>query len=186
MDQKNKFLALLLVVALCFVGAYWYYAPVLALKSMRAAAEAKDADTFNDFVDYPKLRESLKGQMAALINEKMKTKEDKSGFAAIGNMIGLALIDRMVDAMVRPEMVMEAMKQGKLGGRAGPNPDGAASAAGASHRPVMFESERKGRRYISYVYSSDESREKGIALVLERSGFADWRLTEVRLPTSGP
>ena len=33
----------------------------MMLKSMRDAAQANDADAFNDKVDYPKVRESLKG-----------------------------------------------------------------------------------------------------------------------------
>ncbi len=49
------------------VGAYGYYAPIMAMQGMQAAAEQRDADTFNQYVDYPQLRESLKGQLAGMM-----------------------------------------------------------------------------------------------------------------------
>lgn len=35
------------------------------MHQIKAAAEAKDGDRFNQFVDYPKLHESVKGQLSA-------------------------------------------------------------------------------------------------------------------------
>jgi hypothetical protein len=37
-------------------------------------------------------------------------------------------------------------------------------------------------KYIAYASMRDESDEKRVGLVLERAGFANWKLTEVRLP----
>ncbi|UUZ77388.1 DUF2939 domain-containing protein [Polaromonas sp. P1(28)-13] len=63
----------------------------------------KDADAFNERVDYPKLRESIKGQLSALLGEQMaKTQDAGNPFAALGSMLGMAMVDRFVDAMVRP------------------------------------------------------------------------------------
>jgi hypothetical protein len=42
------------------LAAYWYWSPLLTMRTMRAAAEEKDADRFNQYVDYARLRESLK------------------------------------------------------------------------------------------------------------------------------
>ncbi len=49
-------------VAAIAIGAYWYWSPFAAIHSMQSAAETRDADAFNEYVDYPKLRESIKGQ----------------------------------------------------------------------------------------------------------------------------
>jgi hypothetical protein len=66
------------VLAIAALVAYWYWSPFLALKQMQSAARAQDADAFNRHVDYPRLRDSLKGQMAA----RMAAELDQSGSAA--------------------------------------------------------------------------------------------------------
>ena len=50
------------------------------------------------------MRESFKGQMGALVSDSLKP--DDSGAAALGAMLGLALVNQAVDAFVRPEVVM--------------------------------------------------------------------------------
>ena len=57
--MKLKAIAGVLALTVAAVGGYWYYSPHLALKSMQTAAQEKDADKFNEHVDYPKLRESF-------------------------------------------------------------------------------------------------------------------------------
>ena len=98
--MKSKLITGVVAVAIA-VGGYWYFSPYLALKSMRDAAAAKDADAFNDKVDYPKLRESLKGQMSAAMTKEMD-KAKGNGFAALGTMLGAAMVNQMVEAFVRP------------------------------------------------------------------------------------
>jgi 23S rRNA A2030 N6-methylase RlmJ len=62
----------LLAAAAAATAGYWYYySPMLAMQTMRDAAQARHAESFNRHVDYPKLRESLKGQMAARVAEQL-------------------------------------------------------------------------------------------------------------------
>ena len=56
--SKSVLFAILAVILT--IGASWYWSPFLAIKQMQSAAKVGDADTFNDYVDYPRLRESLK------------------------------------------------------------------------------------------------------------------------------
>ncbi|MBW7940751.1 MAG: DUF2939 domain-containing protein, partial [Candidatus Omnitrophica bacterium] len=117
MEQKGKSKAVLgaFAIAVTGIAAYWHYSPYLAMKSLREAAEARNADAFNEKVDYPKLRESLKGQMAAMVADKMGTGASSGNqFEAMGSALALALINPLIDAMVRPEMVMKAMSKGEL------------------------------------------------------------------------
>lgn len=165
--------------AVIAAGGYWYWSPVLALKEMRAAAEKGDADGFNNYVDYPRVRESLKGHLSAHMAESLgETSKDTTGIAAVGAALGAALIGSMVDAFVRPEVVMRVMQSGKLGAKEQP----AAGTAPASEDKSKLEpvAERKGMdKYVVHL------REKGstddvASLVMERSGFATWKLTELR------
>lgn len=58
------------------IAAYWYWSPLLAIRQMQTAARAGDADTFNDHVDYPRLRESLKGQFSAMLTKRLGGQPD--------------------------------------------------------------------------------------------------------------
>jgi hypothetical protein len=108
-------------IALLAVAAYWYWSPFLAIREMQSAAKANDAETFNTHVDYPRLRESLKGQFSLLMGEQMAKSTDSSDpFAAFGTMLGLAMADKLVDAMVRPETVMRGMQSGRFGRQSSP------------------------------------------------------------------
>lgn len=183
------------VLAIIVIASYWYWSPFLAVQQMRSAAEKQDADAFNERVDYPKLRESLKGQFSALLGEQMaKTQESGNPFAALGAMLGGAMVNQFVDAMVRPEAVMRAMQSGEMG----PKPKSTESSPSAEPKASSPQTEpasskpkwtydRKGvDRLIAYATDPQKplapNAEK-FGLVFERSGLANWKLTEVRLPT---
>lgn len=172
------------VVAAAAVGSYWYWSPHLALRTMHQAAIAKDAETLNEHVDYPRLRESMKGQMLAMMSDAMKPKAGDSPGAqagvALGAMMAKGIVENMVEAMVRPEFVMRAMQEGKLQ----QSKSGEAASAPTPPKEPQWTSERRGadKFFIWTVPGPGEGPEKRVGLLLERSGFANWKLTEVRLP----
>ena len=183
-------------VAAVTIAGYWYWSPFLVIRQMQSAAQEKDADAFNERVDYPKLRESLKGQLSAVMGEKMaKTQDAGNPFAALGSMLGLAMVDRFVDAMVRPETVMRAMQDGQMSPAAAKpsdapapttsNPDSQAPAEAREDKP-KWTYERKGvDKLIAYATDPQKpgvQNSEKLGVVFERSGFVNWKLTEVRLP----
>ena len=184
-------------VAVVTLAGYWYWSPFLAIRQMQSAAQAKDADAFNERVDYPKLRESLKGQLSAVMGEQMaKTQDAGNPFAALGSMLGLAMVDRFVDAMVRPETVMRAMQDGQMSPAAAKpsdapapttsNPDSPAPAAAREGNKPKWTYDRKGvDKLIAYATDPQKpgvQNSEKLGVVFERSGFVNWKLTEVRLP----
>lgn len=184
--KSNTLRAVVVVVALAVV-AYWYWSPFLAIHQMREAARTGDADTFNDYVDYPRLRESLKGQFSSRLTEKMasdpepKNEYAKAG-AALGSMFAAALVDKMVDAFVRPETVMRAMQQGKVMPKRS-SAEAASAVAVDEADKVRWTSERKNvDKLIAYGGKPGQSENQRVGFVLERTGFARWKLTEIRLP----
>ena len=200
MKSRSLLAAALILVAA--VAAYWYWSPFLAVRQLQTAAQEGDAETFNAHVDYPKVRESLKGQFSALVTQKLGAQASSNPLAALGNMIGLGLVNQLVDAMVRPETVMAAMKNGHLAkpGPAptpAPHPGGEAPSAGAATPPSSSPAPEKKARWIidrqgvnkmtAYAVDPakpDEPESERLALVFERSGFVDWKLTELRMPAS--
>src|SRR5438045_1874493 len=113
--MKVKSLAAIVLVLVLALAAYWYWSPFLAVRQLQTAAQNGDAATFNQHVDYPKVRESLKEQFSVLMVRKLGVPKDADNpFAALGSLIGLGVLNQLVDAMVRPETVMAAMTHGKL------------------------------------------------------------------------
>jgi hypothetical protein len=183
MSNRTKATVAALVLVIAGVGAYWHYSPYLAMKQMHAAAEQKDADTFNAYVDYPKVRESLKGQLAAMMTEKLGSSgASSSGMEGLGAAMGLAFINPMIDAMVSPEMVMRSMQQGEFK----PLPSAAEGPTGttALAKEPKWEFDRVGaNKLIAYAVDLESKDGTQVSVVFERNGFADWRLTEMRLPS---
>jgi len=171
-------------VAIAGIGAYWHYSPYLAIKQMRTAAEQKDADTFNAHVDYPRLRESFKGQVAAMMTERMASAGSSSGeLEGLGAALGLALINPLIDAMVRPEMVMHSMQEGKFKPLPGISKEPTNANTSEPAKEPKWEYERKGSdKLIAYAVDPEGKEDARIGVVFERSGFANWKLTEIRLP----
>lgn len=175
------------------LGAYWYWSPLLAVRQLQSAAQARDAQAFNAQVDYPRLRENLKGQFSALMAEKMgKTPESDNPFAALGSMIGMAVANPLIDAMIQPETVMRAMRSGEFGLPRTPQAQ-APAPAGTSPAPESSKPkwtyERQSVNQLT-VYAIDPNKPEASSsertgLVFERSGFADWKLTNIRLAGSG-
>ncbi|WP_090044121.1 DUF2939 domain-containing protein [Limnohabitans sp. 2KL-27] len=167
--------AALIALALA-VGAYWYYSPYLVINNMATAAKMKDADRFNEGVDYPRLRESLKGQISAQMAMTVG-KQSSTPFGALGAMLGMAMVNQIVDSFVRPEMVMEMMKDGKV------KTTGSSSSDSSETKEVNWVIERKGvDRVIAMAQDNRKSDSKAaVGFVFERSGFATWKVTELRM-----
>jgi len=185
----------LLIAVAAATGGYWYYSPVLSMKSMQSALEKRDADTFNQYVDYERLRESFKGQMSAMMAEQMGTRGSSgtSGAGALGAMLGLAMVNQMVDAFIRPEVVMRLMQSGEMdsAGRDGrpKQSSGSSGPSGSKGTPdsgddIRWEIERKGfNRVIAYRMESGETdTARALGVVFERYGFSQWKVTELRMP----
>jgi hypothetical protein len=179
MQSKLKIFVVILLTAALGVGAHWYYSPFIAMNSMISAAKAKDSDKFNEFVDYPSLRESFKGQFSAKMAEVMG-KQSSNPFSALGAMLGMTLINQMVDALVRPELVMKMMEEGKA-----QQPDKSASGKQTSDdsetKAPKWEFERKGTDLVLATPIREDSKDSQPVFVFRRNGYANWKLAEVRL-----
>lgn len=173
------------------IAGFWYWSPFLAMHQMADAAKSQDAETFNEYVDYPRMRESLKGQFQARMAATMSPSSQDNPFAGLGTMLSMALVNQMVDAMVRPEFVMKAMQEGKVrlereqAREPGSANAGAAGTADARKQPKLVHDRKGVNKLVTYVVDPEHPeapRTQQASLVFERSGFATWKLTELRLP----
>lgn len=178
------------LVSAALIGAYWYWSPHMVLYEMAKATKNKDADALNEHVDYPKLRESIKGQLSArFANDFGTSSGGDNPFAAAGSalgaMLGMAMVNSMVDAMVRPETVMYAMSHdGRLDPKAAAASRSAGEADAKSAKPKWVVERKGASRFLLYPGEDDLQKakaDKTPSLVFERAGFANWKLTEFRI-----
>lgn len=187
----RKTVAVVAAVAFAVAGvAYWYWSPLIALHELQTAAQARDSDAFNRQVDYAKLRDSLKSQLGAKVADAMGDgSAGANAGAALGTMLGMAIADKMIEVLVRPEVVMMAMSDGVLseaaGHAAGAVGAGAGAGAGEPKRPaVQWMLDHEGvDRVVAYASIPGKGAPGGATgFVFDRDGFAGWKLTGVRLP----
>jgi flagellar basal body-associated protein FliL len=132
--SKSVVITLIVVVVVAVLG--WIYAsPYIALDRLKRAADARDAQTVNQYVDFPSLRDSLKDQVGQLLTRKIDMQKSGNPLAMIGAMIGAALIGPLVDSYATPDGVAALLNgippRGEPGERP-PVPSEANSSAGAA------------------------------------------------------
>jgi hypothetical protein len=182
--MSNRIIATVVATAVLATAAFWHFSPYLSLNRMNTAAKALDAETFNAHVDYPRLRESLKSAFSAHLAGLSPSQSAEASQASmdLGGMLGQKMVDGMVDAMVQPEVVMNAMKAGRLEAQ---ERGQAPQLGGENAAEPDWSSAREGlNTFVVYVGEPGDTQAERIGMVMERAGFASWRLTGVRLPAS--
>ncbi|HKT91961.1 MAG TPA: DUF2939 domain-containing protein, partial [Paraburkholderia sp.] len=102
----KKPVAITVAVAMIVAAlGYAYASPYIAVKHMKAAADARDAATLNEYVDYPALRLSLKQQVGEMLQRRVEGQHSSNPLLILGAVIGAALISPLVDAYATPEGV---------------------------------------------------------------------------------
>lgn len=120
------------VLLMVAVLGYAYASPYIVLDRLKHAADARDAETVNAYVDYPALRVSLKQQVTELLMRRIDAQKHGNPFAVIGAMIGAALIGPLVDAYATPDGVAAILNGMPPRGQPGERPPPAAgTSAGA-------------------------------------------------------
>lgn len=167
--------ALVIVVLLTFYAI----SPWIAVAGLRNAAKNNDVADLEEYVDFPALRESLKGWITASMMKSMQTKDLKDNpFAGLGMLLANSLVGPMVDAMITPS-ALGAMASGQFKGTA---PKGAIIADNNSNdSPSFFAT---GMHYTSlnrFVFEK-ENNGKFMQIQFRRSGIFGWKLYGVKLP----
>lgn len=156
-------------------AAYVYFTPHLTLRSMKAAAEERDATTFSQYVDFPAVRQSLKAELKARMATSA-TNQSAFPFQALGGVFGEALLEQMVDVMVRPE-TLAVMFQGE-----GPPKGGAPAAQPGLAPDVDMDAGYDGPNHFVISVKRRDSVEGPVKFVLVRDGVLQWKLAAVDLP----
>ncbi len=191
-------IALIAIVVVAALG-YAYASPYIALDRLKRAADSRDVETVNAYVDYPALRDSLKLQVTGLLTRRLDVQHNGNPLAAIGAMIGVALIGPLVDAYATPDGVAALLNgmppRGEPGERPPPppaaqtdnppqTPPPAAGQANANSKtPPQPPQTTAGYRgvnefVVSYQHGVGDTR---YAAIFRRQGLFTWKLSAVDL-----
>lgn len=170
--RKSWIVAAFLV--LIAAGAGWYFeSPSWTLKQMADAAQSRDSDKLSEYIDYPRLRESTKSQLKAAMTAKIASGTSK-GFEALGMMIGMSMVDNLIDGMLTPDG-MEAMFANANAQDAATPPTKKPFGLDASNREIIRDSFDRFRLHDKRKAGQDGD------LIFERHGLS-WKLAEIKVP----
>lgn len=163
--RKTIVAGVVALILLLVAGASWYaFSPAWTVRSMVAALKDRDEARFSAYVDYPALREDMKADLTARIEQE--SEKDNAPQAKLAAMMGLALIGPLVDRMVSPKAINQAFSNLTIKAKAG----GVKEKA----EPVI---RREG--FNRFVVAGKDMPNSG--LVFERRGFG-WKLVGIDLP----
>ena len=182
----SKITKAVLVGAVLFFGGWYAASPYITLHQMRSAAEAKDADKLAKYIDFPSVKEALKGTFSAAMMAEAAKAPDDNPFAAAGMALGMAMIGPMVDAMVTPQAMAMMMKGDKPGITAAGTAGTAGTAETADQERIddepIVSSRYTGLNSFQVEVSDSKTPEEKLRLKLERDGLFGWKMTSVELP----
>ncbi|WP_348698470.1 DUF2939 domain-containing protein [Duganella fentianensis] len=146
--------------------------PYIALYQIKSAIADHDADAVSEHVDFPAVRESLKGQlMGGVMSEFNKPEMKSNPFAGVGKALGAAILSPMIDAMVSPAGIIALMQRTNSG------PD---SAGDESEQGSMANYKLSFKGWGKVVIYREGSEE--VSLTMRRYGIWDWKLTAINMP----
>ncbi|SAL44183.1 DUF2939 domain-containing protein [Caballeronia humi] len=187
---RSVLIALVVIVVVAALG-FVYASPYIALDRVKRAADARDAQTVNEYVDFPALRDSLKQQVTELLTRRIDIQKSGNPLAVIGAMIGAALVGPLVDSYATPDGVAAILNGVPPRGDPGERPPvpSAASDSGVASVPAPALEAPKppqttaGYRsvntfVVTYQHGAGDAR---YSAIFHRSGLVSWKLVAVDL-----
>jgi hypothetical protein len=190
-------ITLIVIVVIAALG-FAYASPYIALRNLKRAADARDAQTVNQYVDFPALRDSLKQQITGMLTRRLDA-DANSKLATIGAMIGVTLIGPLVDSYATPDGVAALLNgmppRGDPGERPAAPPDAGnpPAAANAPAAPPAGDSASatqsaarettagyRGINEFVVTYRRGEG-DANYSAIFQREGLFTWKLTAINL-----
>ena len=183
-------------------GGYWFASPYLALRSIEAAVVGRDGDRLNRMIDYPKLRETIKTDVVAVIRDAMAQQpdlkpEERTTAMAMSAAFLAPIANTVIDSVLTPDMV-KGVIEGTLPPPNATEPD--------PTNPFQIDTTELQNEIEELLSNNPETLQQGadlhlayegglnmfratitrqgisVGIILERRGFAHWQITDVDLP----
>lgn len=186
-----------LALASVVAGLLSYASPYIVLSRLEHAADARDAETVNRYVDYPALRASLKRELNARITRAISAHADDSPLAqaaaSVGTMVGSALIAPIVEVYATPDGVaalLAGMPPRDVASDTAPPGPVRAPQAHATRGATVSGTSVSGGAQVSAGYHGinefvvryrTDSKEPPYTTIFHRTGVFGWQLVGIKL-----
>ena len=179
-------------------GSYWYASPYLAVNSIREAIQQKDGSRFNQYVDYPQLREDLKAYVVTSLTQAATEEsldDAEEGLAALGTALVIPIANTLIDSYLTSEIV-----KGLIESSDGDAPRAQQTSSNPFSVPDIQAEIDKGKQQfekqieqmadveMAYVgmnqFLVSGRLEPGVKIGFEmaRQGLGDWKIAGLILP----
>ncbi len=152
----------------------WVVSPYVAAYQMKQAIRDKDAIALSEHIDFPALRDSIKGHFTLRMAEVSK---EETGLAAGLGVLMQGAMNTYIDAFISPEGLAKAFSDAKVKGDLDKVTFGLKET---SKTRLSYETPNR----FSIGVAENESGTNDIVYVLRRSGLFGWRLSSVRMSLS--
>lgn len=172
----RKGLAAIAAVLVLF-GAAYLGSPFWAARQFKQAALSGDADRLDAAVDFPAVRDSLKGQLTAAMTAKLGSDAalKDNPFAGLGAALMPLFVDRFTSAFVTPDGISALVRRGRVqrGGKdALADPD------------VSYDfAYRTLDSFAVTVRGRDVKADRALHFVFERRGLFAWKVVRLEIPS---
>ena len=187
MANKKNIAAAGLSVACVGVLGYWLASPYLAIHEISSGAQERDADKVIKHVDFPAVRDDIKGQLIAIMTNKMQSDPEMANnpFAGLAAAFVVPMVNSIIDTYVTPSGIkglMSAAPQ-EQGSSATGNPiESTMKQQSAGLKDTLSSASFNYDGFNKFVVTSKTPEGKSVGLKFTRFGFADWKLVSIALP----
>ncbi|MGB0315362.1 MAG: DUF2939 domain-containing protein [Parvibaculales bacterium] len=153
--------------------------PYFTIYSFSKAIQEKDANKIVEYVDFEKVRGSVKSQVLAAFHKSLGEEVGDNPFSTIGMAFGSALIDTYVESFVSKEGILHLFSL---------DDEAEKPSESSTEIPNLKQAETKTPdyeiEYISFskrriIFENDKSEQ--LTLIIERFGLG-WKIVDIRLP----
>ncbi len=173
-------------------GAALYASPYWTLRILSTAVQAQDAATVAKHVDFPALREDLKGQLLLKVQREMAARPgvESQPFSGLGQVFAMGIANQMVDNLVSPAGVALALENGAvlrsivkgIPAAGSQVPQEAESAGGRQGSQSQNPQRDYTLRYQNWSTVQVQPKDgSGGGFTLRRGGLLSWKLVAMDL-----
>lgn len=106
---KSSIIGLAAIIVAGFAAYMYFASPLVALNGMKTALEQRDHEAFSAYIDFDKLRASLREELAA--QAAIHAAESDNPVEQMGIAAGAAIADPLIDRLVTPTAIRVAFER---------------------------------------------------------------------------
>jgi hypothetical protein len=180
MSNRRSRIVPLFALALCLGAAYVYFSPYVAFARLKLAAGSGDEQALRALVDFPAVRESVKGEVSGAVGRTLSLGGRVRGLGGIAGAAAGVLSSHVVDALVTPQGISALVKGGRSVKDAARDAGGGSQGGGGAPAVTTTQGYEGPNTFVVHLAERGSGKERA-SLVLTRSGIVSWRMTGVRM-----